>query len=45
MKYLLLIVLLVVAYLLWRNARIRDERASRPPRPPTTDPQELAPAG
>ena len=42
MKYLLLIVLLVVAYLLWRNARIRDERASRPPPPPPAgDPQEM----
>ena len=31
MKYLLLIVLLVVAYNVWRSGRLRDERASRPP--------------
>ena len=29
MKYLLLAAVLVVAYLLWRNARLRD---ARPPR-------------
>ncbi|HET8744445.1 MAG TPA: PP0621 family protein [Ramlibacter sp.] len=43
MKYLLLIVVLFVAYSLWRNARLRDERedrARRPP-PPGTDPQEM----
>lgn len=37
MKYLLLIAFLVVAYLLWRNARLRDAaaapRASAPPPP------------
>ncbi|GAB3666617.1 PP0621 family protein [Ramlibacter alkalitolerans] len=45
MKYLLLIVLLFVAYTLWRNARIRDDRESRPPPPPPPrrpgDPQEM----
>ena len=43
MKYLLLIVLLFVAYNLWRNARLRDERESRPPPPQGkgADPQEM----
>jgi uncharacterized protein len=43
MKYLLLIVLLFVAYTLWRNGRLRDERESRPPPPKATpaDPQEM----
>ena len=43
MKYLLLILVLVVAWLLWRNARLRDERASRPPppQPPAGNLQEM----
>jgi uncharacterized protein len=43
MKYLLLIVLVFVAYTLWRNARIRDDRDARPPAPPRPpgDPQEM----
>ena len=44
MKYLLLIALLVVAYMVWRNGRLRDERdadaASRKP-PRAGDPQEM----
>lgn len=42
MKYLVLFAVLFVAYLLWRNARLRDERAA-PPRPPTAPggPQEM----
>lgn len=41
MKYLLLIALLVVAYLVWRNGRI--ERGSPPPaaRRPAAGPQEM----
>lgn len=41
MKYLLLAALLVVAYLLWRNARVRD--AAPPPagRPQPGVPQEM----
>jgi hypothetical protein len=31
MKYLLLLALVFVAYLLWRNARVRDARDGRPP--------------
>ena len=43
MKYLLLIVVLFVAYSWWRNARLRDERESRPPppAPPKGSPQEM----
>lgn len=41
MKYLLLAALLAVAYLLWRNARIRDA-APPPPDPPRPAlPQEM----
>jgi uncharacterized protein len=44
MKYLLLIALVVVAWLIWRNGRLRDERetrASAKPPPPAGDPQEM----
>jgi uncharacterized protein len=42
MKYLLLIVVLFVAYTLWRNGRVRDQRESRPPpQPPGQHPQEM----
>lgn len=45
MKYLLLVALLFVAYLLWRNARVRDARDDRPDKraPPAApgDPQEM----
>jgi uncharacterized protein len=43
MKYLLLIVVLFVAYSLWRNARQRDDRdsRSRPPPAPPGNPQEM----
>lgn len=42
MKYLLLIVVLVVAYMLWRNARIERKGAPPPPRPgPANGPQEM----
>ena len=42
MKYLLLIVVLVVAYMMWRNGRI-ERKASPPPRPsgPAAGPQEM----
>lgn len=44
MKYLVLLAVLVVAYLLWRNARLaerdaRDDPAARRPGPPL--PQEM----
>jgi uncharacterized protein len=42
MKYLLLFALLFVAWLLWRNARVRDDSAgSRRPGAPPADPQEM----
>jgi uncharacterized protein len=45
MKYLLLIALVIVAWLIWRNGRLRDERdtgaSARQPRPPAGDPQEM----
>jgi uncharacterized protein len=43
MKYLLLIVLVFVAYSWWRNARLRDQREtrSRPPPAAPGDPQEM----
>ena len=43
MKYLLLIVVLFVAYTVWRNGRLRDERESRPrpPQGPAGNPQEM----
>jgi uncharacterized protein len=43
MKYLLLFAVLLVAYLLWRNARLRDERPQPPkrPAPPAGGPQEM----
>ena len=42
MKYLLLFAVLFVAYMLWRNARVRDDRetSSRRP-PPPANPQEM----
>ena len=39
MKYLLLLAVLVVAYLLWRNARVAARDASKPAPPPL--PQEM----
>ena len=42
MKYLLLFALLYVAYLLWRNARIRDASEPRPGRgQAAAGPQEM----
>lgn len=44
MKYLVLFAVLMVAYLLWRNARLRDERKPPPQRPgqaPDGSPQEM----
>jgi uncharacterized protein len=40
MKYLLLLVVLVVAYMLWRNARLAEREARRPPPAPPL-PQEM----
>jgi uncharacterized protein len=45
MKYLVLFAVLVVAYLFWRNARLKDDRttggsARRRP-PPAAGPQEM----
>lgn len=42
MKFLLLLVVLVIAYALWRNARIAAGRDTpRPPAPPPALPQEM----
>lgn len=43
MKYLVLFAVLFVAYLVWRNGRLRDERAAPPQRPgaPASGPQEM----
>lgn len=43
MKYLLLLVVLFVAYSIWRNGRLRDESESRRPPPPApgASPQEM----
>jgi len=41
MKYLLLFAVLYVAYLLWRNARIRDAGEARPGRGQAAGPQEM----
>lgn len=40
MKYLLLIAVVAVAYLLWRNARLADRGVSRR-EPPSGGPQEM----
>jgi uncharacterized protein len=42
MKYLLLLAVLVVAYLLWRNARVERRGSGRPPAaPPAAGPQQM----
>jgi uncharacterized protein len=43
MKFLLLIAVLFIAYALWRNSRVRDDRESRSQRPqgPAGGPQEM----
>ena len=41
MNYLLLLVVLVVAYLLWRNARLERPADKRPPARPAASPQEM----
>ncbi|MGV3571186.1 MAG: PP0621 family protein [Ramlibacter sp.] len=41
MKYLFLAVVIVVAYMLWRNARLA-ERAARDAAPPPQQPQPVA---
>ena len=43
MKYLLLFAILLVAYLVWRNGRLRDESAAarRPGAAPGAAPQEM----
>ena len=41
MKYLVLIAVVVIVYMVWRNARLRDG-TSAPPRPPQPgQPQEM----
>jgi uncharacterized protein len=41
MKYLVLLVVLVVAYMLWRNARIGRNEGPPPPRGTPGTPQEM----
>jgi uncharacterized protein len=42
MKYLVLIAVLVIAYLVWRNGRLKDGRGAPPPKPgPAAGPQEM----
>lgn len=41
MKYLLLLAILVVAYLLWRNARIRDSGSAGKGQSETGQPQDM----
>ena len=47
MKYLLVLLVIVVAYMLWRNSRANraldreEEQAKRPPAPPAGKPQEM----
>lgn len=42
MKFLILLAVLVVAYLFWRNARLgAPPRDARPPKPPAGAPQEM----
>ena len=42
MKYLVLLVVLLVAYMVWRNNRLEDRRGSAPPPPgKTAGPQEM----
>ena len=39
MKYLVLLAVLAIAYLVWRNGRIRERRSTH--RPPLAAPQEM----
>jgi uncharacterized protein len=39
-KYLVLLVVLVIAYAWWRQSRLRDDRP-KPPPPASGDPQEM----
>jgi uncharacterized protein len=45
MKYLLLFAIVFIAYLVWRNGRLRDERGTgapgKQPQAPAGDPQEM----
>ena len=47
MKYLLVLAIVLIAYVLWRNSRANraldreEERAKRPPVPPAGKPQEM----
>lgn len=41
MKYLVLLVVLVVAYMVWRNNRLADRRGERPPPGRVPGPQEM----
>lgn len=38
MKYLLVVAVVLVAFWIWRNNRLNDREASRPPTPPRTPP-------
>lgn len=43
MKFLLILALLAVAYLLWRNSRLRGDGAKQPRKPPaaSAEPQDM----
>jgi uncharacterized protein len=41
MKFVVLAVVLVVAYMLWRNSRLERRRDAQPPAAPAIAPQEM----
>jgi uncharacterized protein len=41
MKYVVLLAVLVIAYLVWRNGRIKDSSGARGPSRPVAGPQEM----
>lgn len=41
MKYVVLLAVLVIAYMVWRNARLERKRDAKPPEAPAIAPQEM----